>query len=402
MLDFKIKKTHFLNSDKMVPSLTFRELISRRLMIIPSACPELLKPIIPDVGTKLKFGWKSSKEIETSGIINQENLDVAKDYSIALIDTGVVKDHPALNVVDSLSCNGNPKDKYDKHGHGTHIAGILAARQWQYDDNYQIEGMAPGAPIVSFKVCSRGDSSTTWCLIADALARVLNYNEESHKTKISVVNLSFNGLDNLKWNSENGIDSVLSNILKLYEEHIPVVVSGGNYFDKFRKYGLAYPANYTKTIACGAACCDGYVQTRNHGSKRMEPNDLSPFTQRPAPKSGIKNFFTAPAIMTISTAIEPPGKYSVLSGSSMAAPIVTGIIFILQQWAKQNNKYGMKLPPIDNIRKALINGSDKPNNEGDSEFRNGVRRSAPFFIKEEKYNHINSANILREFKEITQ
>ena len=64
-----------------------------------------------------------------------------------IIDTGIDQNHADLNVVKHLNFTTEAND-YDCHGHGTHVAGTVAAK----DDTSDVVGVAPGAPLTSVKV----------------------------------------------------------------------------------------------------------------------------------------------------------------------------------------------------------------------------------------------------------
>jgi len=106
----------------------------------------------------------------------------------AVVDTGVDRRHPDLNVVGGKSmvtgdASGDPYT--DGFGHGTHVAGILGAK----NNGQGIVGTAPGIPIYSLKVLSSDGTGTT----ADLLRAYewLYYNARA--LGIRVVNLSLTG-----------------------------------------------------------------------------------------------------------------------------------------------------------------------------------------------------------------
>jgi len=89
----------------------------------------------------------STKAGNGSGAVSNVNVYV--------IDTGVDAGHRDLNVVGHVNFAGGPNR--DCHGHGTHVAGTIAAR----DNTVDVVGVAPGAPITGVKVLGCGGSGTT-------------------------------------------------------------------------------------------------------------------------------------------------------------------------------------------------------------------------------------------------
>jgi aqualysin 1 len=78
------------------------------------------------------------------------------DVNIYVIDTGIDPTHADLNVVQPLhNFHGGPDADCD--GHGTHVAGTLAAR----DNTSGVVGVAPGTPLTSVKVLGCNSSGTT-------------------------------------------------------------------------------------------------------------------------------------------------------------------------------------------------------------------------------------------------
>jgi subtilisin family serine protease len=76
-----------------------------------------------------------------------------------IIDTGIDIKHSDLNVVGHVNFAGG--QNRDCNGHGTHVAGTVAAR----DNAIDVVGVAPGAPLTGVKVLGCGGSGTTSAVI---------------------------------------------------------------------------------------------------------------------------------------------------------------------------------------------------------------------------------------------
>ncbi len=113
-----------------------------------------------------------------------------------IIDTGIDTGHADLNVIGHVNFAGGPNK--DCHGHGTHVAGTVAAR----DNTIDVVGVAPGAPLTGVKVLGCGGSGTTSGVIAGIDWVTAN------AVKPAAANMSLGGgastaLDNAVINSAN-------------------------------------------------------------------------------------------------------------------------------------------------------------------------------------------------------
>ena len=102
--------------------------------------------------------------------------------TIAIIDTGIALDHPDLNVYRNVSFVGTPTGN-DDQGHGTHVAGIAAAK----NDSIGVVGVAPGAKLVAVKVLDRNGFGSTASVLA-GIDYVI-----AHANETDVANLSLGG-----------------------------------------------------------------------------------------------------------------------------------------------------------------------------------------------------------------
>ena len=80
-----------------------------------------------------------------NNIYKQRQVDV----DIAILDTGISLTHPDLNVYRNVSVVENIAIGDDDQGHGSHVAGVGAAK----NNEIGVVGMAPGARLWAVKVC---------------------------------------------------------------------------------------------------------------------------------------------------------------------------------------------------------------------------------------------------------
>lgn len=127
----------------------------------------------------VKFIYNNPALTQTTG---------GQGVTVAILDTGVAQNHPDLSsaVAECLSfSNGNLPWPVcaDSHGHGTHLAGIIAANAGA--DSRGIYGLAPAVNLAVYRVCD----ATGGCW-ADDIAAGLKYAAEK---KVNVALLGFSG-----------------------------------------------------------------------------------------------------------------------------------------------------------------------------------------------------------------
>src|SRR5947208_793170 len=125
---------------------------------------------------KIDADLSSTRAGDGTGTISNVNVYV--------IDTGVDTTHPDLNVVSFVQFGGGPKR--DCNGHGSHVAGTIAAK----DDNQGVVGVAPGAPIYAVKVLGCGGSGS-WNNVISGIDWVT----QNHRSN-AVANMSLGGSAN--------------------------------------------------------------------------------------------------------------------------------------------------------------------------------------------------------------
>ncbi|SDW98076.1 minor extracellular serine protease Vpr [Marininema mesophilum] len=156
-----------------------------------------------------------------------------KGIRVAVVDTGVDFTHPDLKgkVVGGYDYVNNDKDPQDENGHGTHVAGTVAA-------NGKVKGVAPGASILAYRVLDEGGYGT----LEDILAGI----EGAVKGKADIMNLSLGGPTN---SPEDPLAIAMD--VAATKGTIPVVANGNSGEDG--KWSVGTPATSREAISVGAS-----------------------------------------------------------------------------------------------------------------------------------------------------
>jgi subtilisin family serine protease len=246
-----------------------------------------------------------------------------KGVRVAVLDTGVDATHPALAQAVMLHrcyvAGENPgaagpvdwgthPTAVMRAGHGTHVAGIIAARPGHGGP----EGVAPEAQVLSYRVFpnnSTGQKGAENGVIIDSIRAAID--DGCH-----IVNLSLEGA-RLK---EDGVRSAIS---EAWNQGVICVAAAGN------GYGnpVSYPAALPHCVAVTAIGRDGtfppspnFMQHVSNTRSASNPTIfLAAFSNYGPPVQ-----FTAPGHAIVSTF--PGGGWWFESGTSMAAPFISGIL----------------------------------------------------------------------------
>ena len=252
-----------------------------------------------------------------------------QSQTICIIDTGVNFSHPDLigknltcNIycpIDGGACSENCSET-DLHGHGTHVAGIVAA-------SGRLFGIARGSNLIGVKVFSgsSGSDATTasinngidWCVA----------NSETYN--ISVISLSV-GSSLLYLSSCDSVQpSFNSSITSAFDKNISMVVATGN---EANSTGIASPACISKAIPVGDTY-DSVISSISWMKNSTTILCTDTNTQIDdivchANRNALVKLF-APGAMINSTS--KTGGYEERGGTSMSTPVVSGAIAIINQ-----------------------------------------------------------------------
>ncbi len=115
-----------------------------------------LEPDEPMFASAQTLPWGINRiDAVSSSTLAGNGSGAVSNVNVYIIDTGADAKHSDLNVVKHVNFAGG--QNRDCHGHGTHVAGTVAAR----DNTSDVVGVAPGAPITGVKVLNCAGSGTT-------------------------------------------------------------------------------------------------------------------------------------------------------------------------------------------------------------------------------------------------
>ena len=272
----------------------------------------------------------------------RENLGLdGAGIGVAIIDSGVTSWHDDLGpdrVVHFADFVDFLPAPYDDYGHGTHVAGIIAGNG--YDSNGARKGIAPAANLVVLKVLD----GSGYGYISNVIAALDYAVQQRKKYNIRVINLSVAAGVYESYNT----DPLTLAAKRAVQAGIVVVTAAGNLGrnaeGKTQYGGITAPGNAPWVLTVGASSHNGTIDRADDtvaGFSSRGPTYID-YTAKPdivAPGVGIESLTDASTVLyathpttrlwgTVDTATEP---YLSLSGTSMAAPVVTGTIALMLQ-----------------------------------------------------------------------
>jgi serine protease AprX len=261
-----------------------------------------------------------------------------KGVTVAVVDSGISTTHSALQnkVVYSISKVSGDPSTADVFGHGTHVAAIIAGLATSTTPLYT-GGIAPGASLVNVRVLGADGSGLTSDVI-DGIEWVI---ANKAKYNIRVINLSL-GHPVYTYCSD---DPLCSEVKKAVDNGIVVVAAAGNYGTNANGQmvlgSIASPGNSPYALTVGAVNTWGTASRSDDtvatfSSRGPTAYDLAVKPDVAAPGVKIVSAQAANSVLpTLYPSVHVAGNgnsaYMYLSGSSMAAPMVSGGVALLLQ-----------------------------------------------------------------------
>ncbi|WP_170105449.1 S8 family peptidase [Desmospora activa] len=260
----------------LLPKPKLIGVISRNRMI------QKIKPTSQVVTWNVKKVWKGNPDPRAGAGVR-----------VGVVDTGINLNHPDLrkNIKGGINIVEPKRPPHDGNGHGTHVAGIIAARS----NSIGVTGVAPAASLYAIKVLSdRGVGSIS------TLVRGIDWGIDNG---MHILNLSLGGGKN--------IPAALARAIRVANSRgVLVIAAAGNSANADGSGDtVEVPASLPTVVAVAAL---------TRGNKRAPFSATGPTLDIAAPGVSILSTYTG-------------NRYAALSGTSQAAPHVSGVAAILRQ-----------------------------------------------------------------------
>lgn len=328
------------------------------------------------------------------------DLNKNKIVKVAVLDTGIDTNHPDLkdnilknssdNIIGKRFFNGNESDDEidDDNGHGTHVAGIIAANS---NNNIGISGISANnkIKIIPIKCINKyPDGYYSYNSdISNAIRWAVNNDAD-------IINLSLGGIP--------GNDLIKSSIRYALKKGCLVIAAAGNSSIIDSRGFVEYPAAWSEVLSVG--CIDNNDTLTDFSSYKTDET----YPSKPEGHRGVD--IVAPGLKVLST-YDPSdnGKlkdgYCYLSGTSMATPIVSGIAALLMQQYENyyRNPIAVRKVILCSSKDCGIPGYDKKFGYGLIDAKSAILYpyTASFYTLEESDNiRINSKYVIIKNKTI--
>ncbi|MCU4804860.1 S8 family peptidase [Bacillus cereus] len=254
-----------------------------------------------------------------------EKSEKGKDVVVAVLDTGCQIDHVDLKdrIIGGRNFttdnNSDPNNYTDMNGHGTHVAGTIAATE----NNKGVLGVAPQAKLLIVKVLGGPNGSGAYEWIINGINYAVNWRGPNGE-KVRVISMSLSGPENNPELHQAVKNAVNNDVL--------VVCAAGNKGDGDHTTDeLSYPGAYPEVVEVGAVDLNKNAARFSQSNKNVD--------------------LVGPGVGILSTYKD--GGYATLQGTSMATPHISGGAALIIKHCESENEFGRTLSE-DEIYAQLI------------------------------------------------
>jgi subtilisin len=215
---------------------------------------------------------------------------------VAVIDSGIDLGHEDLagNIKGGVDFTGSRKGAEDEYGHGSHVAGTIAA----LDNDRGVIGVAPGAHLYAVRVLDRRG----WGRYGDVAAGI----EWAADNGMQIANMSLGG----------GHSSAVQDACSYAQATVLLIASAGNDGDgSIATSEWSYPAGYSSVVSIGATTSSDGLASFSNTNAQVE--------------------FSGPGVGVLST--YKKNGYATFNGTSMASPHAAGVAALIWKAAGSTN-----------------------------------------------------------------
>lgn len=237
------------------------------------------------------YGW----QLRAFNIPEKWIQSQGEGVKVAVIDTGCDFNHKDLkdNMLPGKNFVNLKEDPMDKNGHGTHVAGTIAALK----NGIGVTGVAPKSKIVPVKALGDNGSGDV-----NSIVRAIEWSADQG---VDFITMSL---------GSPAISKPLENIIKYaHDKNCIIFCAAGN---SGEEVDIMYPAKYDFTIAIGAV------------DRKLERTKFT--------CSGETLDFLAPGHEILSCV--PGDQYAIMSGTSMSNPFAVGCACLALSWYKKHGR----------------------------------------------------------------
>lgn len=298
--------------------------------------------------------------------------------TVAVIDSGVAPHQdltiPTNRIIGFKDFINNKIEPYDDNGHGTHVSGIIAGNGYSSKGRYT--GVAPKSNILAIKALDENGSGNT----SDIIKAISWVVETKNKYRTDIINLSLGS----PVNNDCSADPLCRAVSKAIDKGLIVVAAAGNSGPKANT--ILSPGISPKVITVGA------VDDKN--TPNIDDDTIADFSSRGPTREGLqKPDLVAPGVNIKSLSNITNDRYTTLSGTSMATPLISGSIALLMSRNKNLSH--------NDIKNKLMNSCIALNESKDKQGA-GILSLEKLFYDENinstfPSSQINSKNIAESF-----
>jgi subtilisin family serine protease len=267
--------------------------------------------------------WRTAYAAQAAGGFDGDFAPVV----VAVIDSGLDADHPdfAGRVLPGVNYVTPGAEPLDDFGHGTHVAGLIAAG---LNDSAGIAGPAPAVQIKPYKVLNAGGSG----YVSD-IAQALR---DAAGAGVEIANMSLQAYTMNDQESE----TLEAAVKGAAAQGVLMIAAAGNHKSGAANPGIAYPARYPEVMAVAALdATDAHPYYSNYG----------PEVEIAAPGGyarSILSTWSSDAPVSAYCQSTYDGRYCTSIGTSQATGIVSGVAALLRALAPDL--------PAEDVRDVLL------------------------------------------------